>query len=109
MLRNRAEEWIPSAYVAWQASTTNRVVVPARQAGNRSLGSLKDLKIRAQACCYSWRHSLNCCPVLGCRPLQARKPPRPTIIEFFPSRVPRVCSACYEGPFKIWIFYAYAQ
>ncbi len=27
------EETIPPAYVAWQAGTTNRVVVPARQAG----------------------------------------------------------------------------
>jgi hypothetical protein len=27
-----ASEYV--AYVAWQASTTNRVVVPARQAGN---------------------------------------------------------------------------
>ncbi len=26
-------ESIPPAYVAWQAGTTNRVVVPARQAG----------------------------------------------------------------------------
>jgi hypothetical protein len=35
------KESIPSAYVAWQAGTSNRVVVPARQAGNRFLGSLK--------------------------------------------------------------------
>jgi hypothetical protein len=28
--------------------TTNRVVIPARQAGNRSLGSMKGLQIRAQ-------------------------------------------------------------
>ncbi len=28
-------------HVAWQAGTANRVVVPARQAGNRFLGSLK--------------------------------------------------------------------
>ncbi len=32
------KETIPPAYVAWQAGTTNRVVVPARQAGNRFLG-----------------------------------------------------------------------
>ncbi len=31
----------------WRASTTNRVIVPARQAGNRFLGSLKGLQIRA--------------------------------------------------------------
>jgi hypothetical protein len=32
---------ISPAYVAWRAGTSNRVVVPARQAGNRFLGSLK--------------------------------------------------------------------
>ncbi len=40
---------IPPAYVVWRAGTSNRVVVPARQAGNRFLGSLKDVKIRALA------------------------------------------------------------
>jgi hypothetical protein len=43
-----SEESIPPAYVAWRVSTANRVVVPARQAGNRFLGSLKGLQIRAQ-------------------------------------------------------------
>jgi hypothetical protein len=43
-----SEESIPPAYVAWRAGTTNWVVVPARQAGNRFLGSLKGLQIRAQ-------------------------------------------------------------
>jgi hypothetical protein len=39
-----------SNFVAhWRASTTNTVVVPARQAGNRFLGSLKSLQIRALA------------------------------------------------------------
>jgi hypothetical protein len=33
------KESIQPAYVAWRAGTTNRVVVPARQAGNRFLGS----------------------------------------------------------------------
>jgi len=33
-----------------RASTSNRLVVPARQAGNRFLGSLKGLQIRAQSC-----------------------------------------------------------
>jgi hypothetical protein len=42
-----AEESIPPAYVTWRAGTSNRVVVLARQAGNRFLGSLKCLKIRA--------------------------------------------------------------
>ncbi len=44
-----SEDSIPPAYVAWRAGTTNRVVVPARQAGNRFLGSLTGLQIRAQA------------------------------------------------------------
>ncbi len=42
-----SEDSIPPAYVAWRAGTTNRVVVPARQDGNRYLGSLKGLQIRA--------------------------------------------------------------
>ncbi len=42
-----SKESIPPAYVAWQAGASNRVVVPARQAGNRFLGSLKGLQIRA--------------------------------------------------------------
>ncbi len=29
-----SEESIPPAYAAWRAGTTNRIVVPARQAGN---------------------------------------------------------------------------
>ncbi len=37
----------PAAYVAWRAGSPNVVVVPARQAGNRFLGSLKGLQIRA--------------------------------------------------------------
>ncbi len=38
-------------YVAcWRAGTSNRVVVPARQAGHRFLGSLKGLKIRTLDC-----------------------------------------------------------
>jgi len=39
---------IPPAYVTWRPGTTNRVVVPARRARNRFLGSFKRLKIRAQ-------------------------------------------------------------
>ncbi len=46
-----SEKSIQTAHVAWRAGTTCRVVVPARQAGNRFLGSLKVLKIRAQC---SW-------------------------------------------------------
>ncbi len=44
-----SDESIPPAYVTWRVSSmTNRVVVPARQAGNRFLSSLKCLQIRAQ-------------------------------------------------------------
>ncbi len=43
-----SEDSIPPAYVAWRAGTTNRVIVPARQAENRFLGSLKGLQIRAR-------------------------------------------------------------
>jgi hypothetical protein len=39
---------IPPALVARRAGTSNRVVAPARQAGNQFLGSLKGLQIRAQ-------------------------------------------------------------
>ncbi len=39
-----SEVLIPPAYVARRAGTTNRVVVPARQAGNRFLGFLKIYK-----------------------------------------------------------------
>jgi len=42
------KESIPPAYVAWRAVTSNRVVVSARQTGNRFLGFLKGLQIRAQ-------------------------------------------------------------
>jgi hypothetical protein len=42
-----AQESIPPAYVAWRSRTTNRFVVPTRQAGNRYLGPLKGLQIRA--------------------------------------------------------------
>ncbi len=44
-----AEKYIPRAYEAWRAGTITRAVVPARQAGNRFLGSLKGLEIRTQA------------------------------------------------------------
>jgi hypothetical protein len=36
-----------ASYVVWRAGTTNRVVVQAHHAGNRFLGSLKGLQIRA--------------------------------------------------------------
>jgi hypothetical protein len=46
------EESIPPAYLSCRAGTTNKVVVPARQAGSRFLGSLKGLQIRAQVHVY---------------------------------------------------------
>ncbi len=45
--RNRSRGIDFAAYVALRAGTPNRVVVPSRQAGNRFLGSLKGLQIRA--------------------------------------------------------------
>jgi hypothetical protein len=42
-----SEESISPAYENWRAGTKNRVVVPARQAGNRFLVSLKGLQIPA--------------------------------------------------------------
>ncbi len=42
------KESIFPAYVAWRAGTSNRVVEPARLAGNRFLGSLKGLLIRSR-------------------------------------------------------------
>jgi hypothetical protein len=39
-----AQESIPVAYVAWQAGGSNRVVVPARQAGYRFLAPKKAYK-----------------------------------------------------------------
>jgi hypothetical protein len=44
--RFRGIDW--PAYVAWRAGTTKSVVIPARQAWNRFLGSLKCLQLRAQ-------------------------------------------------------------
>jgi hypothetical protein len=42
-----SEDSIPPAFVVRRAGTTNRVIVPARQAENRFLGSIKGLQIRA--------------------------------------------------------------
>ncbi len=39
-----------AAYVAWRAGSTNRGLIQARKAGNRFLGSLKGLQIRALCC-----------------------------------------------------------
>ncbi len=44
-----SEKSIPPAYVARRAGTKNRVVVLARQAGNRFLGSSNCLQILAQS------------------------------------------------------------
>ncbi len=53
-----SEESTPPSYVAWRVGTPNRVVVQARQAGNRFLGSLKGLQIPAQR---SGRHITTTC------------------------------------------------
>ncbi len=55
-----SEDSIPYAYAAWRASTTKRVVGPARQDGNRFLGSFKGLQIRALATQPSEIGSLKC-------------------------------------------------
>jgi hypothetical protein len=52
-----SKESIAPAFVAWRAGTSNRVVVPTRQAGNRFLGSLKGLQIRALHTVYSNQES----------------------------------------------------
>jgi hypothetical protein len=58
-----SKESIPPAYAAWQAGTSkNRVVVPARQAWNRFLGSLKDSSSVWSALLYSY--SMLCCKCL---------------------------------------------
>jgi hypothetical protein len=48
-----SKESIPPAYVAWRAGTSNEVDVPAHEAGNRFLGSLKGLQIRALIALFS--------------------------------------------------------
>ncbi len=53
-----AQESIPPAYGAWGAGTSKRVVVPARQAENRFLGSLKGLQIRAQCSSAGTKQSM---------------------------------------------------
>jgi hypothetical protein len=42
-----SKESIPPVYVAWRAGMSNKVVVQDRQGGNRFLGSIKGLQIRA--------------------------------------------------------------
>ncbi len=44
---------IAPAYLAWRAGTSNKVVIPPRQAGNRILCSLKALQIRPQETNYT--------------------------------------------------------
>jgi hypothetical protein len=57
-----AQESIPPAYVVvWRAGTSNRVVVPARQAGNRFLGSLKGLQIRALISIAVFSYNISLC------------------------------------------------
>ncbi len=56
-----SKESIPPAYVARRADTSNRVVVPARQAVNRFLGFLKGLQIRAQGLHYIFSPKKKAC------------------------------------------------
>jgi hypothetical protein len=61
------EESISPVYVSWRAGTTNRVVEPARHAGNRFLGSLKGLQIRtlhASSILFGIRRGINIGSVL---------------------------------------------
>ncbi len=67
-----SEESIPPAYVARPAGTTNSVVVRARQAGNRFLGSLKGIQIRAQESIPAWRAGIATVSVVPAR--QAHSP-----------------------------------
>ncbi len=46
----------------WRGGKTNRVVVPTCQAGNRFLGSLEGLQIRAQASGQIFQDDVNCIP-----------------------------------------------
>ncbi len=50
-----ALESIPPAYVAWWTSMSNRVDVPALQAGNRFLGSLKRFINTGSELCWNFR------------------------------------------------------
>jgi hypothetical protein len=83
-----SEESIPLANVAWRTGTTNRVVVPTRQAGNRFMGSLKGLQIRALVpasllvwlsisivCVFrrSYYHLLTCMPCMHAYPVAAKR------------------------------------
>jgi hypothetical protein len=56
--RINSKESIPPAYVALRSGMSNRVVVPARQGGNRFLGSLKRLQIRARLLRFLVKHVL---------------------------------------------------
>ncbi len=55
-----SEESIPPAYVVWRGGTKNRVVVPARQAGNPFLGFLEGLQIRALVSSVNWIVCIQC-------------------------------------------------
>ncbi len=46
-LRSIGIDFTSLLYVVWRVCTSKRVVVPVRQAGNRFLGSLKGLQMRA--------------------------------------------------------------
>jgi hypothetical protein len=62
-----SKELISPGNVAWRAGTTNRVAVPSHQAGNRFLGSLKGLQIRAQLTDNMFLVGGDPCMRKGCR------------------------------------------
>ncbi len=65
-----SEDSIPPAYVVWRAGTTNSVIVPARQAENRFLGSIKGLQMRALYFIWwiNWFSAWDPCRWFGCAP-----------------------------------------
>ncbi len=56
---------IPTAYVAWRAGTSSRVVVPVRQAENRFLGSLKVKRFTNSGSAVQPSISLNRCRTIA--------------------------------------------
>jgi hypothetical protein len=81
---------ITPAYVAWRAGTTYRVVVQARHAENRRLGSLQGLKIRAPA--FLLNHFLP--------PALHTEPPRDFLFLSLKGLFVRQCFGIRAGIFK---------
>jgi hypothetical protein len=93
-----SEESISPAYVACRAGTTNRVVEPSRQAGNRFLGSLKGLQIRAlpaDTCCCACRELNYQFSAAGCgQHMFAHTHPEPVVINDFITKTVRAAHVC---------------